>query len=261
MRCLILLIALMTVLRLEANTVGLRGGGRECVKRFVAYGQIINKNLHPIAAHQEKLAAAINSAQVVAVDEEYIIKDGEQYYAINEPSLNKISLSLKWCNDSLNPKLTNTAIIVLHEYLGLSEPGLDKNYVISSRVFEYTLFNSEELFYLVQTNGLDKSIINSKPFTTPIELKSNSLKLQNPEIPNQTALLVCNSEDESYLLLEITLNRSSFSNYYKIKSYEYCMNKLYEFVATYDESSNMSFTIGLDSRTIYEINLVRKDKQ
>lgn len=242
----------------HANTVGLRGGGSECVKRFIAYGQILNRNLRPIPANQEKLRSAINNALVVTVDEEYIIKDGEQYYAINEPSLNKISLSLKWCSDSLNPKLTNTAIIVLHEYLGLSEPGIDKNYIISNRVFEYTLFNSEELYYLVQTNGLDKSIIHTKSFTVPTELKANALKLKNPDIPNQSAELVCDIENESYLFLELRLNDNTFANYYKIKSYEYCINKLYEYVATYDNTLEISFTIGLDSRTVYEINLVEK---
>lgn len=248
-------IGLVFALNLQANTIGLRGGGNECVKRFISYGQILSKNISSIPVNQKKLSDAINSAEVVAINDEYIVIEGEQFYAINEPEKKKISLSLKWCSDSLNPKLTNTAIIVLHEYLGLSEPEADKSYKISSNVYEFTQLNSEEMYYLVLTNGRDKSLIRTKSFTSPTDLKAHSLKVINPSFKNQSAELICDMENGNDLYLETVIGKNTFVNRYSIISHEYCINKIYEFVTRYDGLLGLTFLLGLESKTVYEINI------
>ena len=257
MRSLILLTipGLFFAFSLQANTIGLRGGGSECVKRFIAYGQILSENISSIPADQKKLSDAINSAEIVAVNDEYIVIEGEQFYAVNEPEKMKISISSKWCSDSLNPKLTNTAIIVLHEYLGLSEPGFDKSYKISSHVYDFTKLNSEEMYYLVLTNGQDKSLVRTKIFTSPIDVKAHSLKVINPSFTNQSAELICDIENGNDLYLETVIGNNTFVSRYSILSHEYCINKIYEFVTKYDGFIGMTFLLGLESKTVYEINI------
>ena len=239
----------------SANTVGLRGGGNECVQRFIAYGQIFTKNVLMLPVDKNKLVEAINKADVVVVESEFVIIEGEKFYAINEPEKMKITLSSQWCTDSMNPKLASSAIIALHEYLGLSQHGIDKNYVISSKVYEYTQINPEEFYYLVLTHGQDKSLMRTKSFKQPKTISANELILINPVEQSHSAQLICDSENGSNLYLEIKIDTVTFLNRYTVKSYDYCINKLYEFVNRYDGTLGMTFLVGLDSKTVYEINI------
>lgn len=239
----------------NANTVGLRGGGSECVLRFIKFGKVIEKNLHAFPVDQFKLKEVINNANIVSVESEYIVIDGEQFYAINEPEKMKISLSQKWCNDSLNSKLANTAIIVLHEYLGLSQPLFDKNYYISIDFFNLTNLTPEEFYDLASSDGNDTAVVTSQVFTKPTIINPLELKLTGSLLHNQTANLICNRNKGSYLYLHSKAESSPVTNTYVIKSYNYCVNKIKEFVTGLNENSGMSFVIGLDSSSVYEINI------
>lgn len=237
----------------QANTVGLRGGGSECVNRFIRIGKVIENNLQQFPVDRLKLAAAIRDANIVAVDSEYIVQNGEQFYATNEPEIKKISLSLKWCDDSLNPKLKNTAIIVMHEYLGLSQPGLDKNYDVSNFLYENTQLTAEEFYYLAMTNGKDKTIVETLVFDTVRIIRDDQLELTSSSNADQSARIFCELVNNSFVIISSYEGLDSVVNLYTIKSADYCKNKIKEFAYSSDLNKGLKFTLGLDSKTVYEI--------
>lgn len=235
-----------------ANSFGMRGGGDECVKRFIQIGETIALNLKYINIDLPKFLEKINTATVTSVETEYISIDGNNYYAVNDPMNNTITVSQKWCEDSKKPN-RNVPIIVAHEFLGLSQPGTDKNYAISNFIYEDLGLNEEQIFNLVATGNRDANLTTTKIYNELLDLTGHTLTTKytiNDEF-SQTAFICCGTYT-SFVDLAHTFKDKTYVNRFSIDN-KYCRNKLFEITQNYTNQTGLSFKLGLDSKTVYEI--------
>lgn len=114
-------------------------GGNECSKEFSRYGRIIHDIISDDDYFKKKIDLkkfdeAINSAYVIVADGPLYDRNGGIVPAQND-GRGTITLSKKeWCESRgyVDPS------IVLHEFLGISEPGIDFQYQISGILFSQT---------------------------------------------------------------------------------------------------------------------------
>lgn len=161
-----LFIALLTNQTFASGSFGVRGGGNTCVEHFINYGKAIHANATALDYNKEKLLEKVKMAEIVEVQTEMVLWEGNQYIAMNEPAANRIYLSQRWCRESRQPFQSNkTALIAFHELLGLSEPGRDKNYEISGKLYQSSGLSEEEFYNLAMTEGRDRNIVQSDTYT------------------------------------------------------------------------------------------------
>jgi hypothetical protein len=149
-----------------SGSFGVRGGGSVCVETFIAYGKILHANAQKIDYNAEAFLEKVKTAEIVEVETEMVMYEGNQYIAMNEPASNRIYLSQKWCRDAREALQDNrVAQIAFHEFLGLSEPGRDKNYELSADLYDKTGLTEEDFHYLVITNGRERHLFKTEVYT------------------------------------------------------------------------------------------------
>lgn len=249
-----------------SGSFGVRGGGNTCVEQFIAYGKIIYANTKNMEYDRKAFLDKLRIADIVEVQTEMVMYEGNQYIAMNEPAANRIYLSQKWCRESRNPEIENkTAQIVFHEILGLSEPGVDKNYLVSSDLYDLTGLTEKDFYSLVITNGRERNIFKTDVYTWARANQSYPLRsyLQlAPDNLKASAVFDCslyssavNSSDDSgdstagKPILVIMGHKSKYTFYNKMM----CDNLL-EYLLFHQYSNvKVSFLVGTTTMTIYDV--------
>lgn len=250
-----LLITLITAQTLASGSFGVRGGGNTCVEHFISYGKVIHGLVDGIAFDSDRFLEKVNTAEIVEVQTEMVNYEGNQYIAMNEPTANRIYLSQKWCRESRQGLAENkSALIVFHEILGLSEPGLDKNYELSSTLYTATGLTEKDFYYLALTGGRDRHIFKSETYTWA------RLNTTYPERVNlqtkaedmtQAATADCGTGNNPTIpAFLIILGKGSK---YSFVNRNLCENLL-EFLKFHSYSKfKVTFLVGTTTHTIYDI--------
>lgn len=253
MKFAVLLSLLITSHVFASGSFGVRGGGNTCVEHFIGYGKVLNQNVSGIDYDKEAFLEKVKTAEIVEVQTEMVMFDGNQYIAMNEPSTNTIYLSQKWCRESREIKQeNNSALIVFHEILGLSQPGADKNYYISGDLYNKTGLTEEDFYYLNITGGKDRHLFKTEAYTWARRNYSYSqrafLRL-DADTTKASAIIDCDAKPENPAVLVIMGAPNEYSFFNKMM----CDN-LMEFLNFRDYSNiKVSFLVGTVSDTIYDV--------
>ncbi len=254
--------ALLTTQVLASGSFGVRGGGNTCVEHFINYGKAIHGNVTNLDYDREKFLDKVKTAEIVEVQTEMVLWENNQYIAMNEPSANRIYLSQKWCRESRLPFQNNkTALIAFHEILGLSEPGRDKNYEISSKIYQSSDLSEEEFYNLAMTDGLDRKIIQSDTYTyaRPSESYPHRAVLQLSENNYMLAASIdCSSSfakgaDGNYVMVPPLLVILGHKAEYKFAYTKTCEDLLDFLKFRNFQNVKVAFLVGTTSSTIYEV--------
>ncbi len=190
-------------------------GGNECSKRFSHYGRVIfeiiaNDEFYKERMDIKKLNDAINSAYVIVVDGPLHDRNGGVVPAQNDGK-SIITLSKKeWCEAMgyVDPS------IVLHEYLGISEPGIDFQYQISGTLFSQTGLGYDD-FYNYYNSGSDFKI-KSVTFNSPLELTKDAVTIETKSIKEYFNIIGISESGRHGFRARI--NCSTADNYLKLFS-------------------------------------------
>lgn len=261
----VLISLLFTTQAFASGSFGVRGGGNTCVEQFISYGKMLYANAKNIDYDAKAFIDKVRTAEIVEVDTEMVLFEGNQYTAMNEPSANRIYLSQKWCREAVDGlQASKTAMIVFHEVLGLSEPGRDKNFEVSSDLYDKTGLTEEDFHYLVLTNGRDRHLFETDVYTwarsaMPAYPMRSYLKLAADNM-NASAVFDCRqsvvkyndgSETEFQAMLIIMGHPSKYTFFNAMM----CENLL-EFLRFRNYSNvKVSFLVGTTTATIYKVIL------
>lgn len=255
MKLAFLFITLITAQTFASGSFGVRGGGNTCVEHFISYGKVIHSLVDGIMFDSDRFLEKVNTAEIVEVQSEMVNYEGNQYIAMNEPAANRIYLSQKWCRESrLGLAENKSALIAFHEILGLSEPGLDKNYELSSTLYTATGLTEEDFYYLALTGGRDRHIFKTETYTwaRPNATYPERVNLQiKADDMSQVATVDCGTGNNptipSFLIILGKSSKYSFVNR------NMCENLL-EFLKfrTYSKFK-VTFLVGTTTHTIYDV--------
>lgn len=257
-----LFIALLTTQVFASGSFGVRGGGNTCVEHFINYGKVIHANVNNLNYDKEKFLDKVKNAEIVEVQTEMVFWEGNQYIAMNEPTANRIYLSQKWCRESRLPFQDNkTALIAFHEFLGLSEPGRDKNYEISSKIYQSSDLSEEEFYNLAMTDGLDRKIIQSDTYfyARPSEGYPHRAILQLSENNYLLAASIdCSTSfakgpDGNYVMVPPLMVMLGHKAEYKFAYTKTCEDLLDFLKFRNFQNVKVAFLVGTTSSTIYEV--------
>jgi len=247
-----LLITLFVNFSFAQGSFGVRGGGNTCVEHFISYGKVIHSLVDGIMFDSNRFLEKVNTAEIVEVQSEMVNYEGNQYIAMNEPAANRIYLSQKWCRESrLGLAQNKSALIVFHEFLGLSEPGLDKNYELSSTLYTATGLTEEDFYYLALTGGRDRHIFKTETYTwaRPNVTYPERVNLQiSDDDLKQVATVDCGSGNNptipSFLVILGKSHKYSFLNK------NMCENLLEFLIFRTYTNFKVSFLVGITTHTI-----------
>lgn len=257
-----LVIALLTNQTFASGSFGVRGGGNTCVEHFINYGKAIHANAISLDFDKTKFLEKVQTAEIVEAQTEMILWEGNQYIAMNEPAANRIYLSQKWCRESRQPFQNNkTALIAMHEILGLSEPGRDKNYEISSRLYQSSGLTEEEFYNLAMTEGRDRRVIQSDTYTyaRPSEYYPHRIALQISENNYLLAAYVdcstslAKSADGTNVMIPPLMVIVGHKVEYKFAYAKMCDDLLNFLNFRSFQNVKIAFLVGTTSSTIYEV--------
>lgn len=250
MKLVFLVILLMTNQLWASGSFGVRGGGNTCVEQFISYGKIIHLYATELDYNRDNFLEKVRTAEIVEVQTEMVLWEGNQFIAMNEPAANRIYLSQRWCHEARLPFQDNrTALIAFHELLGLSEPGRDSNYEISSQLYQSTGLSEEEFYNLALTDGRDRMIIQSETYTAARPHEHNPqrayIQIKAGQQP-MAALLDCAEHDPLMVILgHHVVYRFAYPNL--------CRDVL-DFLKFRDyQNFKIALRIGTTSSTIYDV--------
>lgn len=157
-------------------------GGNECSKKFSRYGRVIydvikENDFYKNRVNLEFLDEAINSAFVVVSNDPLYDRNGGAVPATNDGN-SMITLSKEdWCESLglVDPE------IVLHEYLGISEPDLDLQYQVSG-VLSFQTGLSIRDFYNFYRSGSDFEIQTLRGFESLFDLNDEEVVIESRPI-------------------------------------------------------------------------------
>ena len=250
-----ILFTLFATSTMASGSFGVRGGGNTCVEQFISLAKIIHSNVKAIPYDRDLFLKKVYKANIVEVQSEMVNYEGHQYIAMNEPSTDRIYLSQKWCRESgLARDADRTTLIVFHEVLGLSEPGRDANYELSSQLYEDTQLNEKDFYFLALTGGRDRHVFKTDVYTwARFDVAyPRRIGLNRSGIDNKRASIVdCGARlDNKSPALLIILGQAGPYNFLN-KSM--CENVI-EFIAFRNYAEfKVTFFIGTTTNTIYDV--------
>ncbi|OFZ19764.1 MAG: hypothetical protein A2Z20_00315 [Bdellovibrionales bacterium RBG_16_40_8] len=192
-------------------------GGNACAMDFAHLGRVIYYVIKDNAFYNAKLNlvkldSAINNTAVVVVKDKLYDKNGGLVPVKND-GVGKIYLSEEdWCSNSF---IRTPAAIVLHEYLGISEPGRDAQYQLSGPLYVQTTRTDENFrTYLLtgsdfttQVIGFSHVLQNEITFivieSVPIEHYFNFIGIDESERYKFRAKINCAKGNEQLELFSI----------------------------------------------------------
>ena len=250
MKLVFLFTILMTGQLWASGSFGVRGGGNTCVEHFINYGKIIHQNVTDLDFNKDNFLEKVKTAEIVEVQTEMVLWEGNQYIAMNEPAANRIYLSQKWCRDARIPFAEHkTALIVFHEFLGLSETGRDSNYEISSQLYQSSGLSEEEFYNLTLTDGRDRMIIQSETYTAARPHESNPqrayIQISEGQFTMAAALDCANNEPLMVILGHHVEYKFAYPNL--------CQDVLDFLKFRNYQNFKIAFRIGTTSSTIYDV--------
>ncbi len=256
-KLIVLLFTVFATSAMASGSFGVRGGGNTCVEQFISLAKVIHTNVKNIPYDADKFREKIYKANIVEVQTEMVNYEGHQYIAMNEPSTDRIFLSQKWCRESqLGRDQNRSALIVFHEILGLSEPGRDSNYELSSKLYEDTELTEKDFYFLGLTNGRDRHVFATDVYTLARfnVYYPRRVSLNRDGFNNKRASTVdCGARfDPASPAILIILGQSGPYNFLN-KSM--CENVI-EFLAFRNYAEfKITFFIGTTTNTIYDVTL------
>ena len=252
-----LLITTFASMTFAQGSFGVRGGGNTCVEQFISLAKIIHSSVKTISYDADLFREKIYKADIVEVQSEMINYEGNRYIAMNEPAANRIYLSQKWCRESSMARDEDrTSLIVFHEILGLSEPGRDSNYELSSQLYDDTGFSEKDFYYLAITNGRDRHVFKTDVYTWARfdSAYTRRVSLNRAGFDNKKSSIVdCgNNQNTNVPAILIILGQNGPYNF---KNKSMCENVL-EFLAFRSYADfKITFLVGTTSKIIYDVIL------
>lgn len=239
-----------------SGSFGVRGGGNTCVEHFISYGKIIHAYATDLDYNRDNFLEKVKTAEIVEVQTDMVLWEGNQYIAMNEPAANRIYLSQKWCREARLPFEDNkTALIAFHEFLGLSEPGRDSNYEISSKLYQSSGLSEEEFYNLALTEGRDRMLLQSETYTVarPHELYPLRAYIQIGEGQTTMAAVLDCSQESHGVKAEPLMVILGHHAEYKFAYPKMCQDVLDFLKFRNYQNFKMAFRIGTTSSTIYDV--------
>lgn len=252
-----LFVTLFSSLTFAQGSFGVRGGGNTCVEQFISLAKIIHAHVKNIPYDADLFRQKLYKAEIVEVQTEMVNYEGNQYIAMNEPGANRIYLSQKWCREANRARDEDrTSLIVFHEVLGLSEPGRDSNYELSSQLYDDTGFSEKDFYFFAITGGRDRHVFKTDVYTwARFDVAyPNRISLNRAGFDNKKASIVDCGESLNNKIPSILIILGQ-NGPYTFKNKSMCENVL-EFLAfrSYSEFK-VTFMVGTTSKMIYDVIL------
>lgn len=127
-------------------------GGDPCVAKFTKRANLVYSIIKDIPFFKSnlnlnRLKSKLNEADIIVVKEDLYEKNGGIVPAWNNgKNLIKLNKEL-WCENFVSERTK----ITLHEFLGVSQPKLDRNFQISNELYENTGYSESNFENLLET--------------------------------------------------------------------------------------------------------------
>ncbi len=253
-------------------------GGEPCVAKFTKRANLIYSIIKDIpffksSINLERLKSKLDQADIIVVKKDLYEKNGGIVPAWNDgKNLIKLNKEL-WCESFVNERTK----VTLHEFLGISQPKLDRNFQISNELYENTGYSESNFDNLLKTgDNANLQVINFEHVvrntpkgivieTRPIKSFNGTIYIQDTLRYQFRAKLNCSNQQPNLVLSRVYasptggINNWSYTNETFWARYNFINEKQCRLMTAkalfITDMECLKVTVGMDTSSIVNYKL------